>query len=139
MIFEENEPNSMSDDEVQQEVEEEISFSELNFIRNSIENMTKFNQIEVLRLLHGNKTIILNENKYGIHVNLSELNREILNTLRNFIFYVTTQETDLSAIEKQKEQFKNIYFSKDNKDMVRKNNNKTSSSLDVTLTTQSEF
>ena len=78
MIFEEDEENSISE-ELQEEVEEEISFSELNFIRNSIENMTKFNQIEVLRLLHGNKTIILNENlgfinQYNVKVNHPDKN-----------------------------------------------------------------
>ena len=54
------------------------SVSELNYLRESIENMNKFNQIEVLRLLYKNKDIILNENKYGIHVNLSELKKNIL-------------------------------------------------------------
>ena len=52
------------------------SLSELNYIRDSIENMNKFNQIEVLRILYGNKDVILNENKYGVHINLSELKSE---------------------------------------------------------------
>ena len=48
-----------------------FSVSELNYIRDSIENMNKFNQIEVLRILNNHKDVTINENKYGIHINLS--------------------------------------------------------------------
>jgi septum formation inhibitor-activating ATPase MinD len=92
-----------------------FSISELNYIRESIENMNKFNQIEILRILN-NRKAILNENKYGVHVNLSELKKESLDDLINYINYVNTQETTLNEVEKQKETFKNIYFTKDNKD-----------------------
>ncbi len=93
-----------------------FSVSELNYIRESIENMNKFNQIEILRILNNNKEVILNENKYGVHINLSELKKEILDDLITYINYVNTQESTLNEIEKQKESFKNIYFTKDNKD-----------------------
>ena len=93
-----------------------FSVSELNYIRESIENMNKFNQVEVLRILNKHKDITLNENKYGVHVNLSELNKCILEEMKVYINYVNNQESTLNEIEKQKESFKNIYFSKDNKD-----------------------
>ena len=93
-----------------------FSVSELNYIRESIENMNKFNQVEVLRILNNNKEVTLNENKYGVHINLSELQKDILNDLITYINYVNTQESNLNEIEKQKETFKNIYFTKDNKD-----------------------
>ncbi len=93
-----------------------FSVSELNYIRESIENMNNFNQIEVLRILYGHKDVILNENKYGVHINLSELKKEILNDLKGYINYVNTQEITLNEVEKQKECFKNIYFTKDKKD-----------------------
>jgi len=51
------------------------SVSELNYLRESIEHMNKFNQIEVLRLLHKYKDITLNENKNGVLVNLSEIKK----------------------------------------------------------------
>jgi hypothetical protein len=93
-----------------------FSLSELNYIRDSIENMNKFNQIEVLRILNKHKEVILNENKYGIHINLSELSKEVLDELNIYINYVNTQEITLHQVEQQKENFKNIYFTKDNKD-----------------------
>ena len=99
-----------------------FSISELNYIRDSIENMNKFNQIEVLRILNKHKDVILNENKYGIHINLSELSKTILDELHNYIKYVNTQEIVLHEVDQEKENFKNIYFTKDNKDNKTKNN-----------------
>jgi hypothetical protein len=92
------------------------SVSELNYIRETIENMNKFNQVEVLRILNKNNTVTLNENKYGIHINLSELKKEILDELSVYIKYVNAQEITLNTIEQQKEDYKNTYFSKDIKD-----------------------
>jgi hypothetical protein len=93
-----------------------FSVSELNYVRETIENMNKFNQIEVLRILNRHKDVILNENKYGIHINLSELDKEIIDELTVYIKYVNTQEQTLNSIEKQKENYRNTYFSKDIKD-----------------------
>ena len=96
-----------------------LSISELNYIRETIESMNKFNQVEILRILSNYKDVILNENKYGVHVNLSELDKEVIECLKYYIDYVNNQETTLNEIEKQKESFKNIYFSKDNKDILK--------------------
>lgn len=93
-----------------------FSVSELNYVRETIENMNKFNQVEVLRLLNKHNEVILNENKYGIHINLSELSADIINELNVYIKYVSTQEKTLSSIEQQKDDYRNTYFSKDIKD-----------------------
>lgn len=92
------------------------SVSELNYLRESIENMNKFNQVEILRILNKNKDITLNENKYGVHINLSDLKTEVLDELSTFLKYVNIQENNLNDIEKQKETYRNTYFSKDIKD-----------------------
>jgi len=96
-----------------------FSVSELNYIRETIENMNKFNQIEVLRILNKHNDVTINENKYGIHINLSDLSKEILHELNIYINYVKTQEITLNSIEQQKEDYKNTYFSKDIKDNVK--------------------
>ena len=92
-------------------------FNQLNYIREQIEHMSKFNQIEILRILTKNKSVIINENKYGIHINLSELQSDILNELMVYIKYVNTQEIYLNNAEKEKEKYKNTFFLKDNKDI----------------------
>jgi len=97
-----------------------FSVSELNYIRDSIENMNKFNQIEVLRILNNNKEVTINENKYGIHINLSDLKKELLDDLNDYIKYVNTQEVALHQVEKEKEDYKNTYFTKDIKDKKQK-------------------
>jgi len=94
-----------------------FSISELNYVRDSIENMNKFNQVEVLRILTKHKEVTINENKYGIHINLSELSKELLDEMNIYINYVKTQEITLNSIEQQKEEYKNTYFSKDIKDI----------------------
>ena len=96
-----------------------FSVSELNYVRDSIENMNKFNQVEVLRILNNDKEVTLNENKYGVHVNLSELKKDVVEELVLYIKYVTAQEMNLNRVEQQKEDYKNIYFLKDNKDNGR--------------------
>ena len=98
-----------------------FSVSELDYSRETIENMNKFNQIEVLRIMNKHNEVTLNENKYGVHINLSELQDEIIEELNTYIKYVNTQEVTLLQSEKQKESFKNIYFTKDNKDKDIKN------------------
>jgi len=97
------------------------SVSELNYLRESIENMNKFNQIEVLRIFNNHKDVTLNENKYGIHINLSELKKEVLDELSIYVKYVNTQETTLNVVEQKKEDYRNTYFTKDIKDSGKNN------------------
>ena len=107
----------------------DFSITELNYIREIIENMSKFNQIEVLRIFHKYHQVTLCENKYGIHINLTELDTIVIEELKSFINYVNTQEIALYQLEEKKEKFKNIYFTKDNKDI--KNNNSKNISKNV--------
>ena len=97
-------------------LELEGEMKHLNNIRESIESMPKFNQVEVLRILSKNKDITLNENKYRTHINLTDWSVDTIEDLKIYINYVTTQELNLNKLEKQKEDYKNNFFQKDNKD-----------------------
>jgi hypothetical protein len=105
-----------------EEQDRKINVEELNNIREIIESMPKFNQVEVLRILSKYNKIILNENKYGVLVNMTDFEDEVIEKLKSYISYVNTQESNLNEVEVQKENFKNIYFVKDNKDNNGKNN-----------------
>jgi hypothetical protein len=83
----------------------------LTNMKNSIERMTKNNQIEVLRILKSHKSAKLNENKSGVLVNISFLSKEILIELNNYVKYVNDQESVINKIETQKMEFKNTFFS----------------------------
>ena len=89
---------------------EEYDYTKLNYIREQIEQMSKFNQIEVLKILTKNKNVIINENKYGIHINLIEIDNDTLNNLMDYIKYVITQEIYLNNIEQEKENIKINFF-----------------------------
>lgn len=80
-------------------------------LRDTIEKMTKFNQIAILRILNDSDDVIINENRNGIHINLTELSEDVIKKLQEYTNYVNTQETTLNQDEKQKEDIKNIYFS----------------------------
>jgi hypothetical protein len=99
-------------------MENPYDYNMINTMREQIENMSKFNQIEILRILTKNKDVIINENKYGIHINLTELSSLMLDELMVYIKYVNTQEIYLNNAEKEKEKYKNTFFLKDNKDIT---------------------
>ena len=93
-----------------------MSEEKLLTICKQIESMPQINQIEVLKIISKPKEIILNENKNGIHINLTDVNSLVISQLIEYINYINTQEINLNIDETQKAQFKNIYFMKDNKD-----------------------
>jgi hypothetical protein len=97
-------------DLIQEVVKEEFNILELNMIRDSIEKMTKPNQIEVLRILHKHPEIILNENNYGVHINLTELDSNLIMELKNYINYINTQENNLKSFETQKDNMRSSFF-----------------------------
>ena len=92
-------------------IEHTASFNmfQINNIRKTIESMNKFNQIEVLRILKNSKAT-LNENNYGVFINLTNLDYDILKKLDDYIEYVKVQEKNLNNVEKQKENYINTYF-----------------------------
>jgi hypothetical protein len=91
--------------------------SKLNHIKEQVEAMSKFNQLEILKILVKNKNIVINENKYGIHVNLSQVDELTLEEIASYVQYVSTQEMFLNGDEQEKEKYKNTFFGKDNKDI----------------------
>jgi hypothetical protein len=82
----------------------------LENMKDSIEKMTKQQQLDVLRILKKNQQIKLNENKSGIYVNISFLPKETAIELDKYIKYVKEQETQLSELEIMKEEYKNKFF-----------------------------
>lgn len=89
-------------------------YSKLNYIREIIENMNKSNHVEILKLLMNHKDIVVNSNKSGIRINLSDLSPKVIDELMTYVNYIQNQEQQLSEIEKQKEDYKNTYFQKEN-------------------------
>jgi len=97
---------------IKDDVINEINLLELTAIRDNIEKMAKINQVEILRILQKNSKIILNENNYGVHINLTDLSNEHIIELKNYINYVNTQENNLKLLETQKDNLRNFFTDK---------------------------
>jgi len=88
----------------------------LDNIKNTIESMNKYHQIEILKILD-KSDCKLNENKSGVYINMSFLPEEAIQELEKYIDYIKDQEDSLVTLECQKEEFKNAYFvEKEDKD-----------------------
>lgn len=88
----------------------------LEQLKNTIESMSKYHQIEILKIL-SKKLSKINENKSGCYINMSFLPEDTLKELEEYVGYVKDQEESLETMEYQKEEFKNAYFiEKENKD-----------------------
>jgi len=81
----------------------------LKFLRDKIEVLTAFHQIEILRILHTNK-VTFSENKNGVFVNLTYVSPDIIDTISEYIIYVYKQESQLNEIEEKKIVLSNQYF-----------------------------
>jgi len=85
------------------------NLEQLESMKNSIESMSKFHQIEILKILSKHLCKI-NENKSGVYINLSFLSEETIEEMKGYIDYVKNQEESLKTVEYQKEEFKNTFF-----------------------------
>lgn len=99
----ENMTNTYSPDELQQ-------------LCIKIEALPKINQVEILRIFCKKNKNLVNENKYGIHINITDVETEILKEIEEYLTYVSKQETDLNIIETQQNTNENYNIVKDNKE-----------------------
>jgi len=87
----------------------------LQDLKECIENMSKYHQVEILRLLTGMPDVCTNENNNGTFINLTEQSDDVINALEHFTIYVKEQQEQLSLIEDRKTLIKETFF-KDNKE-----------------------
>jgi hypothetical protein len=84
--------------------------NELLYIQNSILGMDKMNHLKILQILVRHNTE-LNENKYGIHVNITNCSLDTIKEIKDFIVNNEKQEEMLNNIEYIKQDVKDKYFS----------------------------
>jgi hypothetical protein len=96
-----------------------IDLAILEKLKNKIESLNKYHQLEILKILSKSPCKI-NENKSGVYVNLSFLEKPAIDDLFKYLEYIKEQEESLNTMEYQKEEFKNSYFiEKEDKDNRR--------------------
>ena len=82
-------------------------------LRDKIQCLSKFHQLEVFRIFKTRK-INYTENRNGIFINMNDLDKDVLCAIEEYLNYVSTQQMHLETIEKQKELYKQSFF-KNNK------------------------
>jgi hypothetical protein len=84
----------------------------LTGLKERIESMEKYHQIEILRILNGFNDIKTNENNNGTFVNLSELPKNVITELEKYTKYVDEQQIQLKIGENKKETIEQNFFIK---------------------------
>jgi len=74
---------------------------DLQVLCSNIEGLSKINQVEILRIFDNHSDMVINENKYGVHINMTDVSNNIIDELRSFLEYVRQQEHDLTFIDTQ--------------------------------------
>ena len=87
----------------------DINVSEL---RDRIETTSKFHHIEILRILSKNPNVVLNENKNGTFIKLTEQSEDIIKLLYAYMNSIDAQQKQLDSIEDEKKRIENAYFKK---------------------------
>jgi len=85
--------------------------SNLKELKERIEKMPKYHQIEILRILSECGNVCLNENNNGTFVNLTEQPEDIIVKLEHYSTYVDEQQSELACIEDEKEKLEQTFFS----------------------------
>ena len=96
----------------------------LTTLKENIETLSQFHQIEILKILKNNETCTLNENTNGVFINLTNVSNEVVSKLTNYLDYVKEQESQLNEVEQQKSSLSNTFF-KDIKDNHTNTSNNT--------------
>jgi hypothetical protein len=87
-----------------------MEVEQLERIKLQIEKMSSAQQLEILKILHENENVKINENKSGVYVNLSFLPNNVVVQMQEYLKYVNDQENSLNVIENRKESVKHAYF-----------------------------
>tara|TARA_B100000768_G_C11273681_1_gene374726 strand:- start:858 stop:1139 length:282 start_codon:yes stop_codon:yes gene_type:complete len=84
-----------------------------------IENMSKYHQIEILRIFVKEGMKNINENKNGSFINLTEVSDKTIEIVRDYIKYVDTQTQELSNAETKMSKIQETFFKgdKDNRNV----------------------
>jgi hypothetical protein len=90
-----------------QEIDEKIARRQV--IKERIENMIKYHQVEVLRLLN-QLSITKNENSNGTFVNLTAQTEETIISLEKYADYVDEQQFQFNKIEDDKNELRKDFF-----------------------------
>lgn len=79
----------------------QLNIQELETLKSSIDTMNRANHVEILKILKEND-VKINENKSGVYINMSFLEKEVIEKIKTFVKYIEEQEKSLEIVERQK-------------------------------------
>ena len=82
----------------------------LKLLKDKIEFVNIFHQIEILRIFNDNN-VCITETKNGIVINLTYVDSSILDKVYKYLNYVNKQEAQLNEIEEEKQKIASSFFS----------------------------
>ena len=85
---------------------------DLRQLCSKLESMTKINQVEALRIFHKHNKEMINENKYGIHINVTDVEDSVLKEIEDFIEHISKQEKELIEMEELQNDIQGKYIDK---------------------------
>jgi len=88
---------------------------DLEILRNRIEKLEKFHQIEIFHIIYTNQ-VAFTENRNGVFINMAKLNEDIIQKIITYLSYVDKQLTQLETTEELKQHYIKTYFIKQKKD-----------------------
>jgi hypothetical protein len=96
----------------QSQTHDKIKFfvNNLKTLKDKIESVSMFHQIEILRIFKDNN-VCITENKNGIFINLTYVDSAILDKVYKYLNYVNKQEDQLNEIEEEKQKIVTSFFS----------------------------
>jgi len=78
-------------------------------LKNNIEKMDFSQQIEVLKIIKNNN-VDTSENKNGTFINLSKLDKKIIQELNEYNIYIIQQKKDIHKMEEKQNTIEERYF-----------------------------
>ena len=76
--------------------------NEIERIKNSVEQLSKTHHIEILKIIKQFQDVKINENKSGVYINLTFLQKEVLDKINEYLEYINGQEEMLEIAETEK-------------------------------------
>lgn len=80
----------------------------INNLQNIKKIVEKYNveqQEDILNIIRENNNVLINENKNGFFINLTNLDNEVIKKIEKYMEYVLLQEKHLTNIEQQKKEY----------------------------------
>jgi len=76
---------------------------ELTLLCKTIENFSKEDQIEILKIISNVNIQLISENNNGSFINMNDLNDDTLLKVNNYVDYVLKKNNEINNIENEKD------------------------------------